>query len=60
MMRWNDLLVLIALVCILAGTGLCSVDEDTIDDPVICKFLGVILLNAAAVMVAVAWHNGAL
>lgn len=59
-MGWNDFLVLTALVCILAGTGMCSVDEDAIDDAEICKFLGVILLNAAAVLVAIAWHIGAL
>ncbi len=46
-MTWNDLMVLIALVCILAGTGL-------------CRFLGAIVLNVAAVMAAIAWHNGAL
>ena len=59
-MTWNDLLVLIALVCILAGTGLCMIDEDTVDDAGLCRFLGTIVLNAAAVMVAIAWHSGAL
>lgn len=59
-MTWNDYLVLGALVCILAGTGLCSVDEDIVDDFGACRFLGAILLNAAAVMIAIAWHNGAL
>ena len=58
-MTWDDYLVLAALVCILAGTGLCMADEDTVDDVGIWKFLGTILLNAAAVMVAIAWHNGA-
>ena len=46
-MTWNDYLVIAALLCILVGTGL-------------CRFLGAILLNTAAVMVAVAWHNEAL
>lgn len=59
-MTWNDFLVLAALLCILAGTGLCMADEDTVDDSGLCRFLGAILLNAAAVMVAVAWHNEAL
>mgnify|MGYP004690517811 CR=1 FL=1 len=59
-MTWNDSLVLIALGCILAGTGLCMTDEDTVDDAGLCRFLGAIMLNAAAVMVAIAWHNGAL
>lgn len=54
------MLVLIALGCILAGTGLCMTDEDTVDDAGLCRFLGAIMLNAAAVMVAIAWHNGAL
>ena len=59
-MTWYDYLVLGALVCILAGTGLSLVDEDMADNPAACRFFSVILLNAAAVLIAIAWHNGAL
>ena len=59
-MRWNDYLVIAAQVCILTGTGLSLVDEDTVDDPAACKLFSAILLNAAVVMVAVAWYSRAL
>lgn len=59
-MTWSDYLVLGALVCILAGTGLSLVDEDMADNPAPCRFLSAILLNAAVVLVAIAWRNGAL
>lgn len=59
-MTWNDFLVLGALACILAGAWLCAVDDDVADDVGLCRLLGVILLNAAALMVVIAWHNGTL
>ena len=57
-MTWKDYIVLAALVCILAGMGLSLVDENTADDPALCKLLSVLLLNAAVVLVAIAWHIG--
>ena len=59
-MELNDFLVPGVLVCILAGTGLSLVDPDMVDNPAGCRFFSVTLLNVAAVLIAIAWHNGAL